>query len=600
MIVGPDHIYKCPSCENLFARGSIISGNTFVSKVYSDGKIISDMMPEFPSITKCHKCNSIFWISKAKEVDVKTIDNSTEYENVKHCTFLSVYEYINALEDKMYNSNDEDIFLCLRILWGFNDRVRNGHDLFLQDLDSHYWEKNIYRLLYLLDNKEDSLLLKAELHRNLGDFKNCIKSLCSIQSLKTNEDLDWKKSKIVENCKAGNRLVFEFDYLKKRYGINLKRTYNTPNSNKRKYFGELQTTTQNEISKLFNSGFCLLNGLTNDITDYLSNFEFTKAYRKDFRFKYLASNIEDYKKAILLFTKMVSIEPAYALSYEFRGITKYQLNDFIGSIDDYSQAIAIDPGFDRLYYLRGLAKNALKDFEGAIEDYTKAIEIDINYSEAYINRGYIKLVAGDFKDAILDFNKVIDIDTVYARTNYNRAFYNRGIANVSLENLEGAIKDFTFAIKIKSNDYSSFINRGIVKKKQKDYFGAIEDYNMAIEICPKSTSAFIKRGIVKKELGNYEEAINDYNKAIVFDPNNALAYRNRGNAEQASNNYKKAIADYSIAIDIEPTNALSYYNRCKAKVKLEDYAGAQDDFNIAEGLDPKKSSYYWDIIYGVP
>jgi len=592
MIRGPDYIYKCPTCKNLIARGSLISGNRFDSQLYSDGKIISNMLPEFPSITKCHSCNEIFWIGKLEKIDEKSDENPAKYENVKHCTFLSVYDYIKALDDRMYNSDDEELFLCLRIQWGFNDRVRNGHDLFSKNLDFHYWERNIYRLLYLLDDNEESLLLTAELHRNLGDFKKCIKSLYTIKSNQSNEDLKWRKLKIVENCKAKNRLVFDFYYEKERYSNNNKKSYYIPKSRKRKYFENLQTTEQNELSKSFNKGFCLINGFINNNIDYLSNLEFTKSFRKDNRFDYAASSLEDYKKAILLFTEMISIEPDYAISYEFRGIAKYQSNIFEDAIEDYSQAIALDCSFERLYYLRGLTKEALKDFEGAIDDYTKAIELDADYAEAYINRGCIKQVLADSKDAIEDFTKVINIDTVYAQSNYNRAYYNRGIAKASLKNYNGAISDYTLAIKIKPNDCNPFINRGIAKKKQKDYSGAIEDYNKAIEINPALANVYINRGLVKKELCNYKEAITDYNKAIILEPNNELAFRHRGDAEFELHNYQNAIVDYSLSIDFEPTNALSYYSRCLAKHKLEDYSGAQNDYDIGEGLDPKKSSYY--------
>ena len=71
MLPGPNYIYKCPSCGNFIKIGSLISGNTYGAKLYSDGKRVAPMMPEFPDLTKCKKCNAI--LSKNK------IPNSTKY-----------------------------------------------------------------------------------------------------------------------------------------------------------------------------------------------------------------------------------------------------------------------------------------------------------------------------------------------------------------------------------------------------------------------------------------------------------------------------------------------------------------------------------------
>ena len=68
MMPGPDYVYQCPDCGNLITRGSLRSGNTFGAKIYSDGKRIAPMLPEFPDLTKCRKCNSIFWLSKLVEL----------------------------------------------------------------------------------------------------------------------------------------------------------------------------------------------------------------------------------------------------------------------------------------------------------------------------------------------------------------------------------------------------------------------------------------------------------------------------------------------------------------------------------------------------
>ncbi|MCL2039289.1 MAG: hypothetical protein FWG85_02540 [Bacteroidetes bacterium] len=65
---GPYYIYKCPKCSNLLQKGSISSGNNLGATHYSDGKTILPMLPQFPNLTKCKKCNTILWLNFMEEI----------------------------------------------------------------------------------------------------------------------------------------------------------------------------------------------------------------------------------------------------------------------------------------------------------------------------------------------------------------------------------------------------------------------------------------------------------------------------------------------------------------------------------------------------
>ena len=75
---GPDYIYKCPVCGKLVKRGSLMSGNTFGAKLYSDGKNDAPMLPDFPNLSKCAKCDTIFNLRELKEVGA--FRNNYEYQ----------------------------------------------------------------------------------------------------------------------------------------------------------------------------------------------------------------------------------------------------------------------------------------------------------------------------------------------------------------------------------------------------------------------------------------------------------------------------------------------------------------------------------------
>jgi hypothetical protein len=70
MLPCPNLIYECPYCGNRLKRKSLASGNTLGAKLYSDGKQIAPMLPDFPNLTKCKKCDNIFYVNDLKKLEV--------------------------------------------------------------------------------------------------------------------------------------------------------------------------------------------------------------------------------------------------------------------------------------------------------------------------------------------------------------------------------------------------------------------------------------------------------------------------------------------------------------------------------------------------
>ena len=153
MLFGSDQFYQCPKCNNILYNGSLISGNNMGAKLYSDGKQIAPMQIEFPVISKCSKCNTIFWLEN--EIEIQKHVDSEEVE------FLSISDYQTALKNKLFRSKEEEIYLRKGIIWGFNDRIRNGDTLLDSESEKEIWTDNIQKLISLLDQNdlEDKLLI---------------------------------------------------------------------------------------------------------------------------------------------------------------------------------------------------------------------------------------------------------------------------------------------------------------------------------------------------------------------------------------------------------------------------------------------------------
>ena len=150
------------------------------------------------------------------------------------------------------------------------------------------------------------------------------------------------------------------------------------------------------------------------------------------------------EESIKLANIALSLHKNSSLAYFYRAAAKAKLEDYQGSIDDYTISIKLDSTDYNAYYNRAISKRKLKDYTGAIIDYTKAIQIKPDFSNAYNNRGTAKNELEDYTGAMIDFTKAIQIKPDFALP-YN----NRGWSKDKLKDYKGAIIDYTKAIQIK-------------------------------------------------------------------------------------------------------------------------------------------------------
>ncbi len=166
------------------------------------------MLPEYPAITKCISCNTIFWLNGSKSIGsyhpfgIKEICDT--WKAATPARFLTPYEYDAAYEADRNAPEQELLFLFKRIWWGFNDRGRKGGGLFNSNEDEKLWDRNMLRLLYLLHDEDAShRILKAELFRNHGDFDLSLEILSGIRD----PAVERHKEVCERACHSKNRLV---------------------------------------------------------------------------------------------------------------------------------------------------------------------------------------------------------------------------------------------------------------------------------------------------------------------------------------------------------------------------------------------------------
>ena len=332
MLPGPDIIYKCPHCGDFLKRGSLVSGNTFGAKLYSDGKQIAPMLPDFPNLTKCKKCNNIFWLNDLErigEYEYREKDGAKKslWEAAATVAFLDISDLYIALG--MLKDPTREKTIRIWIWWAFNDRIRECEgELFVEKNDQELWEENCRILINLLDDTDlNEKLMIADLYRNLDEFYTCIEIIDSID----NEEINWVKDPMKYLAKKEFSSVF------------LLQSYNTAKTkNKLPFFqmrGEL------------------------------------KEKQGDYQ-----GALEDYDKAIFLDDSIPTFFILKAGVYEILGNSDMALSNF-------DKALSLDSNCASAYINRSLffrrrnkLKEAKKDYEKAISLEPRSFEI-ITFSE---------------------------------------------------------------------------------------------------------------------------------------------------------------------------------------------------------------------------
>jgi tetratricopeptide (TPR) repeat protein len=211
----------------------------------------------------------------------------------------------------------------------------------------------------------------------------------------------------------------------------------------------------------------------------------------------------------------------------------------------------------------------------------------LSNAEAYNERGTERATAGDNQGAIADFTEAIKLNPKFAE-----AYNNRGSSQIILGNKQGALADFNQAIQLNPKDSEAYNNRGSLRADIGDKPGALADFDRAIELQPKYTEAYNNRGNLRVMLGDKPGALGDFDRAIQLNPKDGEAYNNRGNLRIELGDKKGALADFDRAIQLNPKDSGAYSNRGNLRVNLEDKQGALADFNQAIELNPKEGDAY--------
>lgn len=151
-------------------------------------------------------------------------------------------------------------------------------------------------------------------------------------------------------------------------------------------------------------------------------------------------------------------------------------------------------------------------------------------ADDYLNTGIEKHNAKDFEGAIKEYSKAIKADK-----DLKVGYYNRGICALGLKDFKSAKKDFDKTIELDSKFVKAYYSRATVYVSQEKYAEALPDLDKTIELDQRMPNALTLRGQIRAQTGNKKGACEDFGKAKETGDKQADKYLSQfcGNEQQS-------------------------------------------------------------------
>ncbi|MEX0287788.1 MAG: hypothetical protein AB3N14_01655 [Flavobacteriaceae bacterium] len=163
---GPDKILKNKTSGNLVRISTILSGNTFGARSWTDGKIDAPMWPDYPLFRRNPNTGETFWCEDCEEVGSSWGKNDT-FSEVPHAEEALEAEYLAEIAQPNLDTTRER-YLRIRLWWLWNNGQRGDENL--KNPARFYF--NLKKLVPLLDLKDDGLrIMAAEALREMGEHE---------------------------------------------------------------------------------------------------------------------------------------------------------------------------------------------------------------------------------------------------------------------------------------------------------------------------------------------------------------------------------------------------------------------------------------------
>ena len=253
------------------------------------------------------------------------------------------------------------------------------------------------------------------------------------------------------------------------------------------------------------------------------------------------------------YRQAIALKPDFAEAYTNLGTALKELGQYDAALTSYQRVVELNPGFAEAHNNLGVALKDLGQLDAALVSYRRAVELKPTYAEAHNNLGTVLQMLGQPDAALGSFRRAVEIepDFVEAHSNLGNALFNAGrlgeaesqarvlverypdcgfvwkLLGVTLHRLgKDALPALKKAVKLLPNDAEAYYNLGVTQKSLGQLESAVTSYRRALELKPDIADAYNNLGIILQDLGQFDSAEANYRQALEVKPGYLEAYNN--------------------------------------------------------------------------
>lgn len=239
---------------------------------------------------------------------------------------------------------------------------------------------------------------------------------------------------------------------------------------------------------------------------------------------------------------------------------------------------------------KGILYAQKEDYSSAEDYFTRAIALDTNSAFAYYNRGLARIkmnkIQGAARDLISARQKGMGSTNILKIDSSAQIIFESGVYALSMGNYDSALIFIDAAINV--NPYKSYYYyaRGECYFAKKDFEESIKAYSLAIGVSTNYPEAYYKRGLANLQLGKAIDAIADFTRTIQYNPQFYLAQKGIGDAYFGLKDYKKCATSLEACLEMSSlkeahsakTISEIYNTIGKAYYRIKNYPKALENY----------------------
>ncbi len=191
--------------------------------------------------------------------------------------------------------------------------------------------------------------------------------------------------------------------------------------------------------------------------------------------------VRDYAHAEQDWAAALEVTPVAATVYAARGFFFLRRQRHGEALNDFVAGAALDPSNPVFLYGQGRVLAGRSDYRGAIDRYTEAIRLAPQLGSNYLWRAEAYVRLDEHAEAQRDYDRALQLGGLKG-PEVAFAYVGRGMSRFTLENVDGAIDDFSQALDRFPGDPRTLKWRGYAYEKLGEYERALADYEHASKV----------------------------------------------------------------------------------------------------------------------